>query len=113
MKALILDGKVVDVHPEGFEVHPSMKWIDCSEDCQVGDTFDELTNVIIPSRKPSAADKLDQLRMVRNKKLRTTDHWCLSDRTPTTEQLNYRQELRDITSKYKNLEQVIWPTYPE
>ena len=33
MKALILDNRVVDVVSVEFEVHESMSWMDCSEDC--------------------------------------------------------------------------------
>jgi hypothetical protein len=33
MKALILGGKVVDTAEVEFEVHESMTWMDCSEDC--------------------------------------------------------------------------------
>ena len=33
MKALILNDKVVDVVEAEFEVHKSMTWMDCSDDC--------------------------------------------------------------------------------
>lgn len=36
MKALVLDGNVVDIHPEGFEVHNSMKWHDCPDHVKAG-----------------------------------------------------------------------------
>ena len=36
MKALILDNKVVDVVDTEFEVHSSMIWIDCPDNCKVG-----------------------------------------------------------------------------
>lgn len=43
-----------------------------------------------------------------------TDHWCLSDRTPTQAQLDYRQALRDITdhANFPNLSDSDWPTKP-
>jgi hypothetical protein len=40
MKALILDGKVVDVCEQSFEVHASMSWHDCDEGVSVGYSFD-------------------------------------------------------------------------
>ena len=36
MKALILNNKVVDVQAKEFEVHESMTWMDCSDDCAIG-----------------------------------------------------------------------------
>ena len=36
MKALIYDDKVVDVKEQSYEVHPSMKWIDCPNDIKIG-----------------------------------------------------------------------------
>ena len=39
MKALILNNKVVDVAAKEFEVHSSMTWMDCTDDCIVGWTL--------------------------------------------------------------------------
>lgn len=41
--------------------------------------------------------KLSQLRIERDRRIASTDWWVLPDRTPTQEQLAYRQALRDIT----------------
>ena len=41
MKALILDNNVVDVVVTEFEVHSSMTWMNCSDDCVVGWTLVE------------------------------------------------------------------------
>lgn len=59
------------------------------------------------------AQPLEFLRMVRNGKLKDTDHWAYQD-TPamTTAQTNYRQALRDITDTYSSLDTVVWPTKP-
>lgn len=35
MKALIVDNKIVDVVETEFEVHSSMRWIDCPDNCTV------------------------------------------------------------------------------
>ena len=40
MKALIHDDKVVDVKEQSYEVHPSMKWIDCPNDIRIGFFYD-------------------------------------------------------------------------
>lgn len=59
------------------------------------------------------------LRQARDKKIAETDWWVLPDRTPTSEQLAYRQALRDITetqtpsvNEYDELTGVTWPTKP-
>ena len=61
-----------------------------------------------------------QLRDQRNQLLSETDWWCVSDHTPTPEQLQYRQALRDLPSTASpsldedgNLTGVTWPTKPE
>jgi len=62
-----------------------------------------------------------QLREFRNRKLEETDWWILKG-NPTQEQLDYRQELRDIpenqTPKWNQLNDdgpsnITWPTKPE
>ncbi|MDB4396404.1 phage tail assembly chaperone [bacterium] len=50
----------------------------------------------------------------REQKLKETDHWCLSDRTPTEAQLAYRQAIRDMPTETDNYPWVLdWPTKPE
>ena len=53
-------------------------------------------------------------RLERNTLLTETDWWCLSDRTATQAQLDYRQALRDITShaNWPNLNEADWPVKP-
>lgn len=41
MKALILNGRVVDISGVEFAVHPSMQWVDCPEGVQVGYLYDD------------------------------------------------------------------------
>lgn len=36
-KALIFDGKIVDVADNEFEVHSSMVWVDCPDECRALD----------------------------------------------------------------------------
>lgn len=56
---------------------------------------------------------LKQLRHERNKLIVETDWWVLPDRTPTQDQLDYRQALRDITNIYTSTDDVVWPEKPE
>ena len=57
--------------------------------------------------------RLTELRTERNRLLAETDWWDMSDTaTMTDAQKKYRQDLRDITNTYKNLDDVSWPTKP-
>lgn len=60
-----------------------------------------------------AREGLKLLREERNRRISETDWWVLADRTPTQEQLAYRQALRDITNSYASLNDVVWPVKPE
>lgn len=60
------------------------------------------------------------VRYHRNGLLQITDWWCVSDRTPTQAQLDYRQALRDLpANSTPSLDEngeligVTWPTKPE
>ena len=62
----------------------------------------------------------EKLRWLRNQLIAETDWWCCSDRTPSQEQLDYRQALRDLPSTVNptldsdgNLQGVTWPSKPE
>ena len=66
-----------------------------------------------PSVDDLAVEALEILRQERNSKLAETDHWVLSDTSnATSEQLAYRQALRDITDSATSLNDVTWPTKP-
>ena len=60
----------------------------------------------------SSPFRLKQLRKERDKLIAETDWWVLSDRTPTDAQLQYRQELRDITNDYDCEVEITFPTKP-
>ena len=115
MKALILDGKVVDVQTEEFEVHSSMSWVDCDDNVAVGWTYDGstfTTNEIVLTTE----EKLDGLRAKRNHFLEQTD-WVVTmhkekgTNIPTAWK-TYRQSLRDITDSATSLDDVTWPEKP-
>ena len=62
----------------------------------------------------SDAEKLGELRNMRNAKLQETDYLALSDTTLSTDMKTYRQALRDITNTYQSMdaEGFAWPTKP-
>ena len=117
MKALILDGKVVDVAEKEFEVHSSMSWVDCDDTVEVGNNYDgsTFTNHIVPF---TDEEKLDRLRLERNKLLSNTDWVVIKEREEGGSVKNfsdwktYRQALRDITKTATSVDDVKWPTPP-
>ena len=113
MKALILNGRVVDTAETEFEVHSSMSWVDCDDKVDVGWTYDGKTfktNVI----ELTAEQKLNALRTERNKFLKMSDWTQNRDVTLSNDAdwKTYRQALRDITKTYKTLDDVKWPEEP-
>ena len=68
-----------------------------------------------PATPPvSDAQKLIDLRRVRNNLLNATDWRASTDLTMSDEWKTYRQELRDITKTYQSMDAVgfKWPTEP-
>jgi hypothetical protein len=68
-----------------------------------------------------AAEPMRLLRRERDRLIAETDWWVLPDRTPTDEQLAYRQALRDLpdtatpvldSSNRLGISGVTWPTKP-
>ncbi len=71
---------------------------------QVKAKYDELTD----------AHPLNLLRDQRNKLLTETDWWELPSQSPMSDtRTAYRQSLRDITTTYTSIDDVVWPTKPE
>jgi len=58
---------------------------------------------------------IQEVRMIRNAKLAETDWTQNRDITLSNDEdwKTYRQALRDITKKYKSLDDVKWPEKPE
>jgi hypothetical protein len=115
MKALIFNNKVVDLVQQEFEVAPSMSWMDAPDGCEVGWLLENGVLVTYDKRtsEQKAADALKDLRLHRDLLIQKTDWWVLPDRSPSAEQLAYRQALRDITNTYSSLDDVVWPVKPE
>lgn len=51
MKALIQDGLVVQVCDAEFEVHQSLCWVDATQDCEAGWSYD--SGVFTPPQEPT------------------------------------------------------------
>ena len=59
----------------------------------------------------SANDRAEEaVRKERNALLSATDWMALTDRTLTQAEIDYRQNLRDITSQIGFPDNVVWPT---
>jgi len=118
MKALILNGTVVDMSETEFDVHESMTWVDATDAAEVGGTWngENFSPMDTRTDDEKTANALELLRSNRNKKLRETDWWTFADTaTMTQAQTDYRQALRDITKTYSSMndEGFAWPTKPE
>jgi len=55
---------------------------------------------------------LRRLREERDLRLSETDVWALSDRSMSTAQTKYRQDLRDLPANTSDPEKPTWPTKP-
>lgn len=115
--ALISDGQVVQISDTEFDVHEDLVWVsNCPADCIEGWLWDGINfsdpNYITPEEE--VAQKLQDLRDIRNRLLEDTDYLALSDNTLTTEMSTYRQALRDITNTYQSVDDdgFSWPTKP-
>ena len=56
---------------------------------------------------------IENLRQKRNGLLQETDWWGASDNTMSAEQIQYRQELRDLTNGLTTVEEVNAVEFPE
>lgn len=60
MKALILDGLIVDVAPAEFPVAPSMAWVDCPADASPGTHVFDGAAVVVKPPKTAAEIAADE-----------------------------------------------------
>ena len=60
----------------------------------------------------AAFDHWGPLRDQRNRLLTETDWWAVSDRSMTTAQTKYRQDLRDLPANTSDPANPTWPTKP-
>ena len=64
MKALIFNGKVVDVQSTAFEVAPTMTWVDCDNTVKTGFSYDGSN---FTSDQPSDEEKAAILKKFEDK----------------------------------------------
>ena len=107
------DGKVVNIN-KGFRnsdgyMSPKNWYTAWNDDLKKAEG---LVWEAVTTPAPTAEEKLERLREVRNRLLLETDWWGCSDQTMSSAQTKYRQDLRDITKTYQDLGSVKWPTKP-
>tara|TARA_R100000234_G_C4971011_1_gene166209 strand:+ start:678 stop:1025 length:348 start_codon:yes stop_codon:yes gene_type:complete len=115
MKALIFEGKVVDIQEKEFEVHPSMTWVDATEDTEFHGTWDGSKFGPADTRtdEQKTKDAWAELRSFRDTRLATTDWMALSDVTMSDAWKKYRQDLRDLPDNTSDPTKPTWPTKPD
>ena len=114
MKALIFEGKVIELAETKFPVHSSMTWVDATDATELGGSWDGTS--FGPADTRTDAEKTEftwsELRRIRNMKLRNTDYLALSDVTMSDEMRTYRQALRDLPANTSDPANPTWPTKP-
>ena len=114
MKALVLNGRVVDTSDIEFDVAPSFTWVDCGNDVSVGWAYDGAT--FTPEDAISDDELSAQERVKRNSLLSDSDWTQLPDSQLTeakkSEWSTYRQSLRDVPSQSNFPTTITWPTKP-
>ena len=115
MKALVFNGKVVELAETEFEVHSDLVWVDATNDAEVGGSWDGTSFGPADTRTDAekTKDAWVKLRSKRNLYLTQTDWWTVADRTMTDEERAYRQALRDLPANTTDPENPVWPTKPE
>lgn len=92
-----------------FEIEMAMQAHNCTREEAIS-TYAAQVRAFREAQRPALL--LEGVRLERNRRLAETDWWVLPDRTPTQEQLDYRQALRDITNNFDPQVEVVWPTKP-
>ena len=106
---------------------PNARWAISDEDYNQLEWFSSdiskptLAEVNAKIEELKAAEPMRRLRQERDRLIAETDWWVLPDRTPTDEQLAYRQALRNLpdtatpvldSSNRLGISGVTWPTKP-
>ena len=124
MYAYIVDNKISELYPSDNKGGKCIKMPDDyyfspTHDYKYDPDTDSIVEDLNPPGPPAPTQAeldgflLDALRGQRNQLLAQSD-WMSNSDSPamTDEWKTYRQELRDITKKYKNQREVVWPTPP-
>jgi hypothetical protein len=100
--------EAVLIYEAGNQPDDLIEVTDLTGDANVGFTWDGTKFTAPP--KPAMTEK--QARSLRNRLLKGTDYMGLTDFTATPEQLQYRQDLRDIPDQVGFPDAVVWPVKP-
>ena len=107
--------------------YPNAEWIVTDEDYKqlqwLSPDIPKPTRAQVEAKiaELKAAEPMRLLRIERDRLIAETDWWVLPDRTPTDEQLAYRQALRDLPDNSTpvldnttrlGISGVTWPTKP-
>ena len=117
MKALIFNGKVVDLAEKEFEVHSSLIWVEITEStgtAEFAGSWDGSKFGPADTRtdEQKTKDAWRELRNFRNMKLDETDWMGNSDVTMSDAWKTYRQALRDLPANTSDPKNPSWPTKP-
>lgn len=102
------DGSIKDVV---YEDKPSIDTANYKAVAQVIETEDTITHTFTVEEL-SDGEKASMARRKRDLLLSETDSEMVTDRTPSEEMTNYRQQLRDLTSQEGFPNTVVWPIKP-
>ena len=100
--------EAVLIYEEGNQPDDLIEVNDLTGDAGVGFTWNG-TEFAAPV-KPTMTE--EQARSMRDRLLKRTDYMGLTDFTATPEQLQYRQDLRDISGQAGFPDAVVWPVKP-
>ena len=117
----------MDIAKALLELAPGAEWVEVNNDYNQLEWFS--TDIPKPTRAQveakieelKAAEPMRLLRRERDRLIAETDWWVLPDRTPSDEQLAYRQALRNLpdtatpvldSSNRLGISGVTWPTKP-
>jgi hypothetical protein len=108
---------------------PGAKWVHRGEgmdydgiewnDKEIARPTDEEIQAVVDEY--NSIEPMRLLRLERDKRIAQTDWWAVADRTMTSEQITYRQALRDITTGATpqldergklDMNSVQWPSLP-
>ena len=123
MKALTHDGKVVDIKEQPFEVHSSMKWVDCPDDIKIGFFYDGKT---FKSNEQTPEEifeiRMNKLREIKNNLLKNSDWTSIPDNDLSwltkRKWRKYRKQLRNFPiDAERQLKdniycRIVWPNEP-
>jgi hypothetical protein len=65
-----------------------------------------------PTAEQITAMKFASIRDTRNNLLAETDWWGVSDRTMSSAETKYRQDLRDLPASNADPDKIVFPTKP-